>query len=492
MKKRQAILSALILSASPFLNAAEIHVPGDHGTISGAIKAASHGDVILVAPGIYKERLVLKPGLTLRSPGGNEKGKLGLKRAEATILDGSNGKADLPGVTMAEGAVLDGFTVTGVGSYDETKWQKAWDDKGENQSHGHIGEFGVPGIAITGVNCRVVQNIVHHIGHTGIAIRGAEGKKCSPLVIGNICYRNMGGGIGSMMESTAVIEDNRCFENFHAGIGHNKASPVVRGNICYRNVRAGIGISEGASPLVRGNQCYQNRRAGIGIRTGRETRPVVENNDCYENEMAGIGCDEEASPVIRGNRCHRNKLAGIGARSNSTAYLLENHCHENGAAGIGLNTAGAVIVRNEIEKNKTAGIGISGKSRASVIENTCRENRLVAIGIPNGGEAYLQGNTLERSGGMPPIIAIFDNSKVTLVNNTIKGGGIAGIMLSGRLDAIGNTIEGKNGAHGILARENSEAVLTRNDIKGFRNAVTNQKAKSLINNDRVEPGKGGE
>jgi hypothetical protein len=483
MKKLQMILPALFASAIQLLPAAEIHVPADHKTISAAIENAKRGDLIRVAPGIYQERLVLKAGITLRSVGVDEKGKLGLKRAEVTIIDGSQGADHLPGVTMADGAILDGFTITGVGSFNEEKWQKAWDEKGANQSHDHIGEFGIPGIAITAVNCQVTRNIVHHIGDTGIAIRGAEGKRVSPLVTENICYRNMGGGIGSMMGSTAVIEDNQCFENYYAGIGHNNASPVVRGNRCFRNVRAGIGISEGASPLVRKNLCYHNRRAGIGIRTGKETRPVIEDNDCYENEMAGIGCDEEASPVIRGNHCHHNKLAGIGARLNSTPYILENRCHENGAAGIGINSAEAMIVRNQIDKNKTAGIGISGESKANVIENTCRENRLVAVGIPNGGEAYLKGNTLERTGGMPPIIAIFANSKAVLVDNTIKGGGIAGIMLSGKLDAVGNTIEGQNGAHGVLAQKNSEAVLSRNKIKGYRVRISDQKAKSVIEVD---------
>ena len=480
MKRHSSLLPRLILNAPLLLNAADLHVPKDYETISAAIEHANSGDVILVAPGIYKERPVLKKNLTLRSLGGDEKGKLGLKRAEVTLIDGSGGQANRPGVTMAEGATLDGFTVTGVGLYDEVKWQEAWDEKGGNQSHEHIGGFGVPGIAITAVNCRVTRNIVHHIGDTGIAIRGTKEKRNSPLVTENICYRNMGGGIGSMMGSTAIIEHNHCFENFYAGIGHNNASPLVRENICYRNVRAGIGISEGASPLVRGNRCYENRRAGIGIRTGKETRPIVEDNDCYENEMAGIGCDEGASPIIRENRCHRNKLAGIGARSNSAAFILANQCRENNAAGIGVNTAGAVIVGNQIENNMTAGIGISGKSKVSVIENTCRENRLVAVGIPDGAEALLQGNTLERTGGMPPMIAVLGNSKAVLIDNTIKGGGIAGVMLSGRLDAIGNIFEGQNGAHGILARENSEALLSRNGITGYRVTVSDQKAKSVV------------
>lgn len=149
--------------------------------------------------------------------------------------------------------------------------------------------------------CTIKYNIVHHIGYTGIAILGKKGKRVSPHVLRNISYRNMGGGIGSVKESTAIIEENICFENYYAGIGHNNASPLVLNNTCYENVRAGIGISEHSCPIVRGNTCYKNRRAGIGIRTGEDTQPIVEHNICYENEMAGIGNREEARPIIRHN-----------------------------------------------------------------------------------------------------------------------------------------------------------------------------------------------
>ncbi len=468
------------------LTAAEIRVPEHHETIQAAIDVAKAGDTILVSPGTYRERIVLKAGTHLRSAGPDEKGTFGLQRAEATILDGGGENGDAPGVTMAEGATLDGFTVTNVGQYDDAKWQKDWDEHGKNQSHDHIGLFGTPGIAISGVTCTVIHNLVHHNGDTGIAIRGVEGKRCAPTVSANVCYRNMGGGIGSMMGSTAMIDGNTCFENRFAGIGHDNASPVVTRNECYRNIRAGIGVSEGACPVVRNNRCYQNRKAGIGVRTGATTRPVIEDNDCYENEMAGIGSEEEAAPILRGNRCYRNKLAGIGCRDHSSTTIVENHCYENAAAGIGVDSSVAVLLRNRVEKNEAAGIGISGESKATLIENTCLENRLVAVGIPNGGEAFLQDNTLVRTDGMPPIVAILGDSKAVLTGNTIRGGGVAGILLEGRLEAIDNVLEGQGKGAGILARENSEATLSGNRISGYRESVRDQKARSVIRLD--EPG----
>ena len=62
-----------------------------------SIGVAKAGDTVLVSPGTYKERIRLKPGITVKSAGDDAKGKLGLKRAEATIIDGNVKGAKGPG-----------------------------------------------------------------------------------------------------------------------------------------------------------------------------------------------------------------------------------------------------------------------------------------------------------------------------------------------------------------------------------------------------------
>jgi parallel beta-helix repeat protein len=466
MKTRFRFLPGLLLLTT--LHGGELRVPGDFATVQEAINGASAGDTVLVAAGVWKEKIRLRPGIHLRSAGSDQKNAEGvLIRAQNTILDGSGGDQSLPGVTLAEDSSLDGFSITGTGSYDEALWTKQWDERGEGQSHDDIGHFGTPAVAIAGVQCRVLNNLVHHNGGTGIAIRSEEGRPCSPLVTNNHCFRNMGGGIGSMNGSSAIIRNNTCYENFYAGIGHDNASPLVTGNTCYRNIRAGIGISEGACPVVRQNVCYQNRRAGIGIRTGSETRPVVEDNECRENGMSGIGIEEEAAPIVRNNRCFRNKAAGIGCRDHAAPLLIGNICSENEASGIGSQSANPTILQNQIEGNKTSGIGISGESNAVLIGNVCKDNHLVAVGIPEGGSAFLHRNQLSRKDGMPPIVAILKEAGAVLTENQIEGGGVAGVMIQGSATLIGNTLEGTGGGTGVFVREGS-GVLSKNKITGYR------------------------
>lgn len=486
--------------AAGSLAASTLHVPQDHQTIQAALNAAEAGDTVLVSAGTYKERIRLVRGVTLKSAGDDTPGALGLKRAETTIIDGNVNGGKGAGVTMAEGCTLDGFTITGVGTYDEVLWNKHHATQGEEQPHEHIGEPGTAGIAIIGVEqCTVTNNIVHHIGYTGIAIQGADGKRVSPHVVKNIAYRNMGGGIGSMKKSTALIEGNRCFENYYAGIGHDNASPIVLNNLCYANIRAGIGISEGSCPIVRGNQCYKNRRAGIGIRTGAETQPIVEHNECFENDMAGIGNEEHARPILRHNRCYKNQMAGIGSRSGAQPVIVDNECFENKLAGIGSregaapvicrnrsyknqeagigneSAARSLIVDNEVRENQAAGIGVRGsETLAVIVGNRCLENRLVAIGLPDGATGYLHGNELVRTGGgAPPLVAVKGGSTGLLSHNLIRGGGVAGVLVQGTAELNGNEFQGKGPGQGsaVWVWKDSRVALTNNRFRGFRNAL---------------------
>jgi parallel beta-helix repeat protein len=477
-----ATVATLLLAVLPgIIVGAELRVPVDFNTIQSAIDAAKSGDTVLVAAGTYRERLTMKPGTTLRSAGDDSKGKLGLKRAETTIIDGGGIDGSGAGVDMADDSMFDGFTVQNVGVYDDVEWKRHFDTHGEQQSYEHIGEPGVAGIAAIGVNCTISNNIVRHVGYSGIGIMGVDGKRVSPLVIHNYCYRNMGGGIGAMRGNTATIQSNVCFENFYAGIGHDNASPLVIDNECYGNVRAGIGVSEGSCPIVRGNKCHKNQRAGIGIRTGSETRPIVEDNDCYGNGYAGIGVREEAAPIIRDNRCYKNKLAGIGSRTGATPVIVDNECYENDKAGIGqMSGTRTVLMGNYLHHNKTSGIGFDagGGGESLVMNNRVIDNALVAAGVNPGWKVLFTGNEFSREGGLPPIVMVFEGATATFSKNVIRGGGVAGIRVAGTIHAEDNHFDGTSFRtagppnFAIWGLKGARVTMAGNRINGWRHALS--------------------
>ena len=97
-----------------------------------------------------------------------------------------------------------------------------------------------------------------------------------------------------------------------------------------------------------------------------------------------------------------------------------------------------------------------------------------------GGEAVLLGNTFVRSDGMPPIVALLQGARATLIENSIQGGGVGGIMLDGRMEAFRNTIEGKGGGSGVVVQEKGEATLMGNRISGYRKEVSDPGKVTII------------
>lgn len=422
-------------------------VPKEVATIQEAIDGASPGDLILVDPGRYVGRLRLRPRITLRSVSQHGIRESTEKRAEMTIIDGGGNDGEGPGVLMAEGSTLDGFTVTNVGRFDESIWNEHFESQGEElgDDEGSVQAEGTtPAISVRSVNCTVTNCIVRHNGDVGIGLLGGR-TTISPLITNCIVYRNLGGGIGAAESADAIIRGNRCSENLRAGIGCRAANPVIVENDCFGNIRAGIGCREGSRAVIRGNRCYQNRRAGIGIRM-EKTAPLVEGNECYENEMAGIGCRDAASPILRGNSCHENKMAGIGC-DGASPLITDNECFEN----------------------KMAGIGLRGQASAVIHKNRCRENNLVAIGVTQGSSALINENQLSRTGGVPPIIAVKDDSIASIHGNQISGGGVAALLIQGRATATGNAFIGLNEKQGkaIWIWEGATATVTDNSFTGY-------------------------
>ncbi len=467
---RPTTILLLLIAAQPAA-AATIRVPQDHKTIQAAIDAAEPGDTVLVSPGRFTERIAIRPGIAVRSAGDESRGKSGLKRAEATILDGGGKEGDSPGVVMAEGSTLDGFTITNVGEYDEATWRKHFESHGETLGDDEgtaNAEGSTPAIRAENVNCTVINNIVHDNGDVGIAVIGSQERRVTPLVAENVAFRNLGGGIGVADHAEPIVQSNICYENLRAGIGCRNASPFVLDNECHNNVRAGIGCREGARPIVRGNTCYGNRRAGIGVAL-EGTAPVVEDNECYENDMAGIGSRDGAEPILRNNQCYRNKMAGIGCDGSRP-----------------------LIVGNECRENEMAGIGMRGGATATIQNNRCIENKLVALGVTQGSTATVSGNHFVRTGGVPPLIAVKHGSTALLRDNEIEGGGVAAVLVQGMATVADNQFQGQGEKQGtaVWVWQGSTATVSGNSFGGYRAAVDATQASVVVTNNIVR-GAGG-
>ena len=86
----------------------------------------------------------------------------------------------------------------------------------------------------------------------------------------------------------------------------------------------------------------------------------------------------------------------------------------------------------------------------------------------------MSGNELSRQGGLPPMVMVFEGAVVTLTDNTIRGGGVAGIRVAGTVFANDNRVLGAAPAAEVRPTSASgrcpapASTLTGNEIRAWR------------------------
>lgn len=368
-----------VLSSGAGLRAEELLVPDDYFSISEALEAAFEGDTVVVYPGIYYERIVMKEGVSLVSYAGDDGNDLVdgpgmrkvLRRTLRTVIDGS--ELDEPGYLISfpkdtpAPMRVDGFTFQNMRKFVSGVNLYLMEIRGCSpvvENNIFTGNLSWGGILSTGL---------------GVGMGPALDTVARPLIRRNVIYNNYAVGIGNGSNSAAHIVDNELFGNFFDDAGQRdrvapaigireQARPIIEDNLCYGN-GSGVGAVNFDSfkdPLIiRGNTFFNNKRAGIsllGIGTLKtDVKAVVENNIIYGNLTSGIRCTKTDSIEIRYNDIYDNRRSGISLWDVGRTVVEENEIHGNLTSGIRLlDVETARVKRNSIYRNVSAGIDFIG------------------------------------------------------------------------------------------------------------------------------------
>jgi len=244
-----------------------IRVPGDAKTISEAMALARGGrDTVLVAPGVYRERVVMAPGAALVSE----------PLFGAKIDGGGSGFV----ITMAQNSSITGFEVR----------------------NGAVGIFSNDGGEIRW--CRVVENTM-----TGILA-----KRNLPQIEDNIIAFNGASGIqawGVRGSQSAVNHNTIAFNGNHGIAAGGSSEFAVWNNVIAFNERSGLKIppQEQGKIQVAGNNFYGNL-----IPLGKT---LPEGNYAFDPAFTGPFADMNFKP--NHDKCCKEKSAAgenLGARLN--------------------------------------------------------------------------------------------------------------------------------------------------------------------------------
>ena len=293
-----------------------IRVPGDAPTISAAVSLAQPGDLVLVAPGVYRESVkVSTPRVTLRG-----------ESRDKVVIDG---RLQQPNgvVVAAPGVAVENLTV-------------------ENNTQN--------GVLVTG-SAKAAGGLPGRSGGYDTGVEPVTFLK-SFLVSYVTATRNGLYGIYAFSAQNGVIEHSYASGGADSGIYVGQCKPchiVVRDNIAELNAVGYEGTNASGDMYVVGNRLVGNR---VGLTT---------NSDHQEKLLPQRGA------VIAGNLIAANQQratpeqadggwgTGIGIDGGSDNQFVRNRIADNSNAGLVITATGDIPpVGNRIVDNTFTGNGV--------------------------------------------------------------------------------------------------------------------------------------
>ncbi|MEU1693932.1 right-handed parallel beta-helix repeat-containing protein [Streptomyces hirsutus] len=305
---------------------------GEYASLAAALEAAAEGDVLTVAPGTYRENLVVERAVTLRGPEGSP---------------GSVRIAPLDGVplTVRASAVVQDLHVEGQ----------------DAAAPALLIEDGTPELR----DIRVVTRSA-----AGIEVRGGGRptvRRCTvdnPAGIG-IAVLDGGGGVFEECEVVAA----------------GQAGVTVRGGArprferCRVHHAAGSGLTatgENSSLEAVGCEVYEVRGSGVQV-TGRATAHLTDC-DVHRTTGDGVTLDTDAVLTLADCRIHDIPENAVDLRSRSVLTMTRTTVRQFGRNGLSVWDPGTRVDANQCEIFDSTGDypAVWVSDGATVVLDSCR------------------------------------------------------------------------------------------------------------------------
>lgn len=347
---------------------------GEYASLAAALEAAADGDVLTVAPGTYRENLVVERAVTLRGPEGSP---------------GSVRIAPLDGVplTVRASAVVQDLHVEGQ----------------DSTAAAVLVEEGTPEL----LDMRIVTRSA-----AGIEVRGGARPTVRRCTVDNPA----GAGIAVLDDAGGVFEECEVVAAGQAGVTV-RAGGHPRLERCRVHHTSGVGLSvsgENSALEAVGCEVYEVKGSGVQV-TGRATA-FLTDCDVHRTSADGVTLDTDAVLTLADCRIHDIPENAVDLRSRSVLTLTRTTVRQFGRNGLSVWDPGTRVDANQCEIFDSTGdypaVWISDGatavlescrvhdvpdalfvldrgSRADVIDSDLSQVRNTAVSVSDGATAQL-------------------------------------------------------------------------------------------------------
>nr|WSX53221.1 right-handed parallel beta-helix repeat-containing protein [Streptomyces sp. NBC_00974] len=357
---------------------------GEYATLTAALAVAGDGDVLSIAPGTYRENLVLHHAVTLRGP----EGAVGSVRIAP--LDGV-------ALTVRASAVVQDLYLEGQ----------------DRAAPALLVEDGSPELTDLRVSTRSAA---------GIEVRGAGAR---PLVRRCTVENPSGVGIAVLDGGGGVFEECEVVAAGQAGISvRGGGHPRLERCRIHHATGAGIGVTgEGSGLEALGCEVYEIKGAGVQI----AARATAVLTDCavHRTSADGVTLDTDAVLTLAGCDIHDIPENAVDLRSRSVLTLSRTAVRRFGRNGLSVWDPGTRVVADSCEIHDSTGDypavwisdGASASldscrvhdvpdalfvldrgSRADVVDSDFSQVRNTAVSVSDGATAQLDDCRIREAG----------------------------------------------------------------------------------------------
>jgi len=260
---------------------AHIQVPEDFPSISIAVDMAADGDIILIAPGEYRESINLNKDVTLMGHRGSPQ-ECVLISKNATTITFCARRGKLKNLSLRVEDTSNFFHCLVV-------------ENGEVEMEGCQLSGGAWGICINNRASATIRGChIHDNKGTGVNVYGGARLL---LMESEVCA-NRGRGISVSDSGTSVVLTGNLIHHCSDGVYvYGKANLRMEENYVHSNQDSGVTVHEsGTTAVIKRNYMQRNGWGGVRIYSGAGAD--VQDNDLQGNQSGALAIDKGSQAVV--------------------------------------------------------------------------------------------------------------------------------------------------------------------------------------------------